>query len=85
MSDKYQNYQEIHHQNENMPGALNAQLQLGEQKERKKGLPGDEAFKFLMDADQLKDYYENRNRDTKKNSFKIRTKYYLCVQNTPAI
>lgn len=77
MSDKQQKYQEMHRQYEDSPGALNAQMMEQENLERQKGLPGDDAYKFLMDADQLKEYYENRNRDTAENSFKVRTRYYF--------
>ncbi len=77
MSGKEQNYQEIQRQGVNDPGLLNARMQQAEKIEREKGLPSYDANKYLMDAEQLKEYYENRNRDTEKNSFRLRTKYYF--------
>ena len=77
MSGKEQNYQEIQRQGVNDPGLLNARMQQAEKIEREKGLPSYDANKYLTDAEQLKEYYENRNRDTEKNSFRLRTKYYF--------
>lgn len=77
MSEKLKSYQQIQEQYQNNQEELEAQQNQEDAKERQKTLPGDQAHKYLMDADQLKAYYEERNRDTDENAFKIRTKYYF--------
>ncbi len=77
MPDKQKEYQRIHNLYESRPGLLNYAERQQEQQEKDRRLPGVDDAKYLMDAEQLRDYYEERNRDTEDNSFRIRTKYYF--------